>query len=186
MPRITPIELVHAGSGGVNVCAFLDMLGWGEIGAALLAKSDDGYNVLVGSTAEHPLLFSSYAHHPNVFNKAANSHAAGRYQYMPATWNGLVEKLGFSDFSPINQDWGAVELLRERHAYPQIIAGNIESAIYLAREEWASLPGAGYGQHEQRIKDLLGAFNAAKAKQIMAVWEKQRADFSNVQSGVDR
>ncbi|TPQ32162.1 glycoside hydrolase, partial [Burkholderia ubonensis] len=40
-----------AAAGGKNRVAFLDTVAVSEIGAALLAKSDDGYNVLVGSTA---------------------------------------------------------------------------------------------------------------------------------------
>ena len=62
-----------------NQKAFLDMIAFSEIGPALLAKSDDGYDVLVGSTPDRPLLFTSYAEHPNILNAACNSTAAGRY-----------------------------------------------------------------------------------------------------------
>jgi len=53
-------------AGGKNRCAFLDMIAHSEIGPELLAVSDDGYDVLVGSTAAHPLLFKDYRTHPNM------------------------------------------------------------------------------------------------------------------------
>ena len=65
-----------------NEKAFLDMIAFSEIGTALLVKSDNGYNVLVGSTAAKPLLFDSYADHPRIYNKQFNSTAAGRYQLL--------------------------------------------------------------------------------------------------------
>lgn len=174
MARITPAQ-----AGGANVCAFLDMLAWSEIGPALLAVSDDGYNVLVGSTAANPHLFASYIKHPHLvvtLSATLRSSAAGRYQFLIRTWDALAEKLNLVDFNPIRQDRAAIELLRECKAYPQIVIGSIEAAIHCASPTWASLPGAGYGQHEQRVADLLAAFNAAKAK--------LPPDFSNVQGGV--
>jgi hypothetical protein len=54
-----------AQAGGANRCAFLDMLAVSEIGAELLAETDNGYNVLVGATPAHPLTFPSYATHPS-------------------------------------------------------------------------------------------------------------------------
>ena len=56
-------------AGGRNRVAFLDMIAVSEIGSDLLGKSDDGYNVLVGSTPSRPLLFSGYATHPNMLNR---------------------------------------------------------------------------------------------------------------------
>lgn len=161
-----------------NVAAFLDTLAHSEIGPALLAASDDGYNVLVGSTADHPMLFKSYADHPRQLvplpKLGIKSTAAGRYQFLERTWDGLWQGQGRSKpFTPENQDAGCIELLRQCRAYPQIIAGNIEQAINLARGIWASLPGAGYGQHEHKMADLLAVYAKARA----------RYDFSNVEAG---
>lgn len=171
-----------AEAGGANVCAFLDTIAVSELGARLIALSDDGYNVLVGSTAEHPHLFQSYADHPRQLialpKLGIKSSAAGRYQFLERTWDGLGPTLGGRvAFDPINQDRGCIALLRECRAYPQIVAGNIESAIHQARGIWASLPGAGYGQHENRMSDLLDVFNARLGH--------YRANFDNVQAGVE-
>jgi muramidase (phage lysozyme) len=169
-------------AGGPEVCAFLDMLAHSEIGDALLAASDDGYNVLVGSTASHPNLFTSYARHPAKFielpNLGIKSSAAGRYQILFRTFDGLATKLGISDFEPETQDRCAIELIHGRGALDYIKTGRIELAITICSKEWASLPGAGYGQHENRLSDLLGTYHAALPKY-------QRADFTNVQSGVE-
>lgn len=156
-------------AGGANVCAFIDMIAWSEIGPALLAKSDDGYNAIVGSTAAVPHLFSSYADHPRVMVEFPHttwkrSNAAGRYQFLSTTWDGLAKKLKLNDFSPVNQDRAAIELLRERGAMPHVLAGGqlaaneIRIAIARSSPEWASLPNAGYGQHENQMPPLLTEF----------------------------
>jgi muramidase (phage lysozyme) len=68
-----------------NIKAYLDAVAWAEIGPRLLAQSDNGYNVCVGSTLAAPILFDSYDRHPMIRNKATNSDAAGRYQFMGRT-----------------------------------------------------------------------------------------------------
>ncbi len=75
-------------AGGRNRVAFLDMIAVSEIGSDLLAKSDDGYNILVGSTPSRPLLFTGYVAHPNVLNRQipVPSTAAGRYQILARWW----------------------------------------------------------------------------------------------------
>lgn len=153
MPRIT--------QASTNVRAFLDMLAWSEIGSALLAKSDDGYNVLVGATAAKPLLFDSYRDHPGVYNRRMNSTAAGRYQILERYWRHYRTSMGLPDFGPVNQDLYAIQQLRERHALPAIEEGDVARAIQLVAPIWASLPGAGYGQHEHDVPVLLAAYAAA-------------------------
>ncbi|MES9187223.1 lysozyme, partial [Cutibacterium acnes] len=68
-----------------NRKAVLDTLAFSEIGAPLLKVSDNGYNVLVGSTPWKPILFDSYADHPRrliALNPTLSSTAAGRYQLL--------------------------------------------------------------------------------------------------------
>ncbi len=141
--------------------AFLDMIAWSEIGPALLAESDDGYNVLVGSTPAKPLLFTSYADHPNVYNAAMNSTAAGRYQLLYRWWVPYKQMLGLMDFSPASQDAVALQQIRERGALPLIESGAITSAISRCSNIWASLPGNNYGEHTNAIPALLEAFKTS-------------------------
>ncbi|MGT2429718.1 hypothetical protein ACU4HD_15140 [Cupriavidus basilensis] len=72
-----------------NIRPFLDTLAVSELGRALLAKADNGYNVLVGSTPDNPLLFRSYAGRPRKLMQVRQesgriipSTAAGRYQLL--------------------------------------------------------------------------------------------------------
>ncbi|TPG08332.1 glycoside hydrolase [Rhodanobacter glycinis] len=153
MPRLT--------SASGNVRAFLDMLAWSEIGPGLLEHSDAGYDVLVGSTPRVPLLFTSYATHPNIYNRRTNSTAAGRYQILARYWPHYRELLKLPDFGPVSQDLYAIQQLRERKALPLIESGHITAAIAMVSNIWASLPGAGYGQHEHEVKNLLAVYKAA-------------------------
>lgn len=148
-------------AGGSNRVAFLDMIAFSEIGTQLLTLSDDGYNVLVGSTPAKPLLFAGYADHPNVLNAALKSTAAGRYQILSRWWRIYKAQMHLPDFSPLSQDRYALQQLKEHGALPYIDAGRFELAVAKCSNVWASLPGAGYGQHENQITHLQAAFQAA-------------------------
>lgn len=163
MPRITA-EL----AGGLNRCAFLDMVTQSEIGAALLLKSDDGYNVIVGSTPEAPILFPclvdgsiNYSVHPHMYQKKQNSTAAGRYQELWANWVSYSASLGLADFSPVSQDRMALQQIKEAGAFALIDAGSIAKAIAACAHLWASFAGAGYGQHEQKLANLIQWYETA-------------------------
>ena len=115
---MSTIDPVLAGSK--NVCAFLDMLADSEIGSALLALSDDGYNVLEGSTPQAPILFPvnpdgtpDYRQHPVVtLNSIETSTAAGRYQIMQRYAEAYQAQLGLPDFGHLSQDLIAVQPMR--------------------------------------------------------------------------
>lgn len=141
-----------------NVGPFLDMIAASEIGAALLAASDDGYNVIVGSTPASPILFDDYGEHPRRYQKAQNSDAAGRYQFMGRYWLAYKTQLHLPDFGPESQDRWALQLIRECKALDLIRDGKFEDAVHACRSRWASLPGAGYGQHENSMDLLLAAY----------------------------
>lgn len=144
-----------------NLKAFLDMLAWSEIGPRLLAASDNGYNVCVGSTAEHPILFRPYTNHPRKRCEALNSDAAGRYQFMGRFWLPYKTQLRLLDFGPESQDRWAVQLIRECKALDDVEAGRFDAAAIKCRSRWASLPGAGYGQRENPLTELRQAYTKA-------------------------
>jgi len=141
-----------------NRRAFLDMIAHSEIGAKLLAKSDNGYNILVGSTPDKPLLFPSYACHPGILNVKLNSTAAGRYQLLRRYWYAYSRSLGLHDFGPASQDTIALQQIKECKALDDIDAGRFEAAVAKCCRIWASLPGAGYGQHENKLAGLEQAY----------------------------
>lgn len=171
MSRISASE-----AGGVNVVAFLDTIAQSEIGAALLASSDDGYDVIVGSTPAKPMLIPAYADHPRIRVQIGKlvSTAAGRYQFIAPTWDGLVRRLALPDFSPDSQDRACVQLLRDCGALACLQAGMIPDAVRHAAPVWASLPGAGYGQRENKMIQVLEWFHAA----LIAQPAMQESEFS--------
>lgn len=152
MTRATAAQL-----GGQNVCAYLDMLAVSE---GTQGCGDDGYNVIVGGA-----LFNGYVTHPGrsvwLPRYSVYSTAAGRYQFLRGTWANLQRMLHLADFSPLSQDLAAVELIRGRGALADVKAGRFDVAIQKCAKEWASLPGAGYGQRELSLSKLQAAYAAA-------------------------
>lgn len=153
MPTITPDQ-----AGSLNRCALLDCVAYSEIGTDILNNSDNGYNVLVGSTPSHILTFPSYADHPIAYNADLHSDAAGRYQIMAHWWPAYKKQLNLPDFSPLSQDIYAIQQFRESHALPLIDVGNFTAALAAIAHIWASIPGAGYGQHENDFDSLKAAY----------------------------
>lgn len=163
MARIPPQD-----AGGHNVVAFLDTLAFAEIGPAMLADSDDGYDVLVGSLPGNLQRFDSYADHPladgsGPIHVSGNlySTAAGRYQILLRFWRHYQGLLGLADFSPVNQDRYAIHQLDERRALGHVKAGRFRKAVAKVANVWASLPGAGYNQHEFSLATLAQVYREA-------------------------
>jgi muramidase (phage lysozyme) len=80
------------------------------------------------------------------------STAAGRYQFLSNTWKYVVSKGGLTDFSPTSQDQGAIILLKDAGSFNYLLKKDtpsrldIERAIYLVKNTWASFPGSTHGQ----------------------------------------
>jgi len=126
-----------------NVKRFLWLIRNGE------GTSDaNGYSRLYGGGN-----FASFADHPRTkqsftFNnsKTVTSTAAGAYQFLVRTWDDIAGKNGLTDFTPMNQDLGAVALLKQSGALQAVIEGRFVDAIRKANTIWASLPESPYGQ----------------------------------------
>ncbi|MFK3973786.1 glycoside hydrolase family 104 protein [Pseudomonas sp. NPDC087358] len=151
-------------AGGRNVLAFLDMLAFSEGTATSRYTRDEGYDVIVGGI-DSPNVFTGYGDHPGVLvtvnSKGLKSTAAGRYQLLQRWWMPYRKSLALKDFSPVSQDMVAIQQIRERGALPDIMVGHIATAIDKVSNIWASLPGAGYGQREHKLEDLLARYYAA-------------------------
>lgn len=141
-----------------NLAAFLDMLAWSEgTDHPRQATNDRGYDVLVGGKT-----FTGYGDHPRVLvdlpRLKIKSTAAGRYQLLSRYFDAYRKQLNLGDFSPRSQDIIAIQQIGERKAIKLIEAGDIKGAIARCKNIWASLPGAGYGQHEHALPKLIAAY----------------------------
>lgn len=150
-----------AGKVHPNLAAFLDMIAWSEgTDNGRQRTTDRGYDVLVGGE-----LFKGYEAHPNKLvalpRLGIKSTAAGRYQLLHRYWLAYTKQLGLTGFDPLVQDRIAIQQIKERGALKHIEAGNFGAAVDRVRNIWASLPGAGYGQHEQKLDKLAQAYTAA-------------------------
>jgi muramidase (phage lysozyme) len=150
-----------AALGGVNIAAFCYMLSVSEgTDNGRQATKCHGYDVMVGGSN-----FTDFSKHPRVLitlnSKGLKSTAAGRYQFIASTWDDLSKRLKLTDFSAVSQDFACVELLKQCGAYNLLRACKFDDALKAARNLWASLPGAGYGQLEQKTETLRAAYIAA-------------------------
>jgi muramidase (phage lysozyme) len=163
-----PSQRIIDAARNANVRAFLRMLRHGET-----MQGDDAYRWLFGSTSGSPKFFDSFKDHPRVRTyekydgqfikngKIDYTTAAGAYQIVESTWDPVAKKQGLEDFTPVSQDMAAIALIDGRGALDDVIAGRFEAAVTKCRREWASLPGAGYGQPEVKM---------AAAKAVYEQW----------------
>ncbi len=143
-----------------NLAAFLDMI---SISEGTHGKGDGGYNVIVGGT-----FFKGYEDHPRILidlpKLGLKSSAAGRYQLLAKFYDAYKKLLHLKDFSPESQDKIAIQQIKERHALELIEKGSFVAAINQVKNIWASLPRAGYGQHENSIDNLEDVYLKAGGK----------------------
>lgn len=140
--------------------AFLDTIAWAEIGPKMLALSDNGFNVIVGSRPDKMLLFHDYSDHPRKYVKVGNiySTAAGAFQILARIFDFYKAELHLPDFGKESQRAIATRMLKEVKVLQPIEDGLFDTAIHRARSRWASLPGAGDSQPERKIEDLRRVF----------------------------
>ena len=115
-----------------------------------------GYNTGFGNDR-----FESLGRHPNIRKEFTQTDgkknyttAAGRYQFLNPTWQGLAKRYGLRDFSAQSQDLGALALLAQNGALPHIIKGDYQTAIKKSGGTWASLPSSPYAQPKKTWAQL--------------------------------
>lgn len=133
-----------------NVQAFAMVVRVGEG-----TDDQDGYRRMFGGA-----LFDSFDDHPRKLHcfklrKGGElcSTAAGAYQFLEPTWDGVALDYGLLDFTPKSQDIGFAALLVRRKALEDVIAGRFEDAVRKCNREWASLPESPYGQPTRTMAD---------------------------------
>jgi muramidase (phage lysozyme) len=130
-----------------RIKAMLDMIGFSE-------GTRDGYGVVVrgrvigpaGSPflGRHNVVVTDFRDHPRLLvrvNSSINSTAAGRYQFLQRTWDGLH----LPDFSPRSQDLGAIMLMQRRRMIEPLLRDDFDTAVQRGSLEWASFPDAEKG-----------------------------------------
>jgi muramidase (phage lysozyme) len=127
-----------------EIKAFLDVI----------ASIEGGYGAKGYYTINGGSTFTDCTHHPGY-------RAAGRYQFLPATWEGLADKYKLNDFCPINQDAGAIYLIKSANAYDDILNGNINSAMSKLNGIWVSLPGG--SQNMRSTSEIVSTYNTRLA-----------------------
>ncbi len=150
------------------ITSFLDLIAFSEGTSSSPITKNDGYDVIV-SGIHGPQIFEEYDIHPFArgrrpivvrLNPLLESTASGRYQLLLRYWAGYRSLLHYTDFSPLVQDQIAVELLKERHAIPMLLAGDIESAITACCEAWASFPGNKYREGGHSMETLVAKYKS--------------------------
>jgi len=123
----------------------------------------DGYRTLFGGK-----LFDDFSAHPNVrasFKQTDGSlgftTAAGAYQIIFSTWDRLRVKLRLPDFSPLSQDAAATELISEKNALADVLAGRLMDAVNKCGVVWASLPSSTYMQPRRSFQFAADAYSDA-------------------------
>jgi len=160
-----------------NRKAFLDMIAYSEGTSTSPGTKNNGYDIIVTGVNGMPEIFTDYSKHPfaegrapKLINKGGlKSSASGRYQFMRVHWQHYRDLLRLTDkekypggaFSPKAQDDWALQLIREQRALNDVDEGRFSDAIRKVSNIWASLPGAGYGQHENKLDNLLAIYKSA-------------------------
>lgn len=121
-----------------NVRKFLDLISYTE------GTQGNGYRTAFGggrlnSLNDHPRYSKSFK---QLNGKTNTTSAAGRYQFLKSTWDGVARQYGLRDFSPHSQDLGAIALLIGRGALAPLLKGDWQTAVRKSGKEWASLPTA--------------------------------------------
>jgi muramidase (phage lysozyme) len=154
-------------AGGQALVRFLDLIAFSEGTSTSPNTHNDGYDVIVSGIDGHHE-FTDFSGHPFSNGRPAivinhsglTSTASGRYQLLARFYAVYKNELNLPDFSPVSQDKIALQQIRERHAIPDILAGNIQSAITKCCTIWASFPGNDFGQGGKSMEALLTRFDA--------------------------
>lgn len=163
LPAPVPAPVAYGGS----LRAFLY-----AIRASENANPDD-YNVFYGGSrfydlSDHPVAtgekvgirLSDTMCRNAGFGPGCVSTAAGAYQITLPTWQEFRAYGGetLPDFGPDSQDIAAARILGFIGALDHIEAGDIETAIQIAGQRWASLPGSTARQNPKSMNYVLAKY----------------------------
>lgn len=121
---------------------------------------------------------------PGAPGPAGTSHAAGAYQFEPATWNGVAAKTGTTDFSPQSQDTNAWQLAQDtyqsktgRALTDDLKEGNTSDIPGALKDQWPSLGNASLATLNSKLgTQFAGAVPSGNAE--MAPIDKMAPDWN--------
>lgn len=164
IPKVTAEFSIASKDIDPRVKAFLHLITYTEG-----TDTPNGYRTQYTGT-----LFSDYSQHPDKVicawaivhevRRRLCSTAAGAHQFITPTWERVAAIGGLKDFSPINQDKGAIILLKQTGSYPLLLKNptpsrkDIELAIKKANSTWASFPYSPHGQPTHSMKKTIDKY----------------------------
>lgn len=155
-----------------RIRAMLDVLGFTEGTGTNYGKIVNGtvirsphFPELVG---QRNVSITDLRRHPDILvrlNASLQSTAAGRYQFLTTTWEGL----NLPDFTAQSQDVGAVMLMQRRRMITPLLQNNLRQAVTNGAPEWASLPepsGSSHygGQPARSFAEIQRVYNEALSR----------------------
>ena len=117
------------------------------------AKSREPYNMAfgmrrIGDLSWHPGKSYKFT---QTNGKANRTTAAGAYQFLKGTWNGVAKQLGLKSFNAKNQDIAALALIDRRGGLEPLVKGDVRGFVNAVGPEWASLPSAPDAYSQPRV-----------------------------------
>lgn len=107
--------------------------------------------------------FADFSDHPRRKGGGGKSTAAGRYQYVQATWDRVAAANGFTDFSPANQDRGAWWLAQQdyksntgRDLMADLQAGNYAEVRKGLGSTWEGIHKLSDAEFAKRMQNASG------------------------------
>lgn len=160
-----------------NVRKMLDLISYTEGTQKHGAATAFGGGQL-GSLADHPRYSKRFKQTDGTWNRTS---AAGKYQFLKGTWDGVAKKYGLGDFGAHNQDLAAVGLLVSRGAIDALLKGDFNTAVRKTGAEWASLPTApaSYKQGTKKWSQV-NNFLAGKGVQVTPSGAEEQAGSNTI------
>lgn len=155
--------MAKATSLGPDACAFLDAVAWGESGDP---DDDDGYRKLYGGDLIDAPPWLGFPDWEGAAVGDSMTHAAGRYQFEPATYDEVCDRLGIDQpiFAPMEQDCCAWDDAKVKYAAKtgrnlaqDLLDGRNHADIAVRlHSEWTSLSAATFGERFIKRRHLYG------------------------------
>lgn len=166
----------------VEALSFLDAVAEGESHEAAREEHISPYFILVGGGSFEGMParegYFGFPAWPGREFSAGISHAAGRYQFEPATWHGMALELGLTDFRDAAQQDMAAWMLAcdvyHRQTGVELLArlraGLLGDIAAVLQSTWTSLSGSTFHtRYHEALACRAGAQDAPQATGVAAI-----------------